>query len=219
MTAPTTPGTGAARLELAGVTRRHAGRRVWEAVNLHLTSGTVTVLTGENGSGKTTLLRIAAGLLRPSTGTRWCPGRAVYVRGGAGPRSALSVAEAVASTAGLAGRREHAPAALELLGVSGLAARRVGTLSAGERVRVALAAAWATEPSLLCLDEPTAALDENGATALVSFLAEVRRSGGAVLVATHQPERLLPGADAHLCLEAGRLVLRGEGQDRAAGSA
>lgn len=221
MTGPPVEGAETVRLELVGVTRQHAGRHVWQAVDLRLESGTLTVLTGANGAGKTTLLRIAAGLLRPTTGTRSCSGRAVYVRGGAGLRSALTVAEAVASTAGLAGRRGQAPAALELLGVSHLAERRVGGLSAGERVRVALAAAWAAEPSLLCLDEPTAALDESGAIALAGFLAEVRRSGSASFVATHQPERLLGGADAHLSIGAGRLVRQGagEGQDSAAGSA
>jgi ABC-type multidrug transport system ATPase subunit len=165
------------------------------------------VLTGPNGSGKTTLLRLAAGLLRPTAGLRACTGRALYVRGGGGLRSAQTVRDAVATTAALAGHRTTAAAALGLLGLEALAGRRVGTLSAGERVRAALAAAVACAPALLCLDEPTAVLDEHGLADLVEVLAAVRAGGAAVLVATHQPEPLLAAADARLAIRDGRVVL------------
>ncbi|MGI8537355.1 MAG: ATP-binding cassette domain-containing protein [Mycobacteriales bacterium] len=193
-------------LELAGVTRLHGGRPVWAPLDLSVAAGTLSVVTGVNGSGKSTLLRLAAGLLRPSAGTRWCDGRALYVRGGGGLRSAQTVAAAVATTATLAGRREAAPAALALLRMHGFADRRVGTLSAGERVRVALAAAWAADPALLCLDEPTAVLDEAGVRDLVEILGCLRENGCATLVATHQPADLLPAADAHLLLVGGRVT-------------
>jgi len=195
-------------LRLTGVTRAHAGRPVWAPLDLTLAAGTLTVVTGPNGSGKTTLLRLAAGLLRPTTGERTCAGTALYVRGGAGLRSAQTVRDAVASNAALAGRRDAAPAALGLLRLEPLAARRVGTLSAGEKVRAALAAAVACGPALLCLDEPTAALDEAALDGLVAVLEAVRSTGTALLVATHQPEPLLPVADAHLVLGTGRVRLR-----------
>jgi len=69
-------------LELAGISRLHAGRPVWAPVDLTVAPGSLCVVTGDNGSGKTTLLRLAAGLLRPSTGTRACTGRAPYARAG-----------------------------------------------------------------------------------------------------------------------------------------
>ncbi len=213
MTAGGEPGCGpgsaprsALVLELVGVTRQHGGRRVWEPVDLRLAAGTLSVVTGVNGSGKSTLLRLAAGLLRPSVGTRRCAGRALYVRGGGGLRSALTVADAVATTATLAGRRDAAPTALALLRMDGFADRRVGSLSAGERVRVALAAAWAAGPALLCLDEPTAVLDEAGLHELVEILGCLRENGCAILVATHQPAQLLQVSDAHLLLTGGRVT-------------
>jgi energy-coupling factor transporter ATP-binding protein EcfA2 len=83
----------------------------------------------------------------------------------------------------------------------------VGSLSAGERVRAALAAAVACGPALLCLDEPTAVLDERGLADLVGVLDAVRSGGAAVLVATHQPEPLLAAADARLVVRDGRVVL------------
>lgn len=193
---------------LTGISRVRGGRAVWAPVDLSFAAGTLSVVTGSNGSGKTTLLRLAAGLLRPSTGTRACDGPALYVRGGGGLRSAQTVGDAVATTAALAGRRPAADAAVALLGLAAMADRRVGTLSAGERVRAALAAAVACRPALLCLDEPTAVLDERGLTDLVAVLGAVRADGAAVLVATHQPDALLPGADGHLQIRDGRLALR-----------
>lgn len=85
-----------------GVTRSHGGKPLWAAVDLPLAAATTTVVTGPNGSGKTTLLRLAAGLLRPSTEVRHCAGRALYVRGGSGLRSAQTVVDAVTAVAGRA---------------------------------------------------------------------------------------------------------------------
>ena len=195
----------ATALVLEQVTRRHGGRNAWAPVDLTLEAGTVCVVTGANGSGKTTLLRLAAGLLRPTGGTRRCPGTAVYVHAGAGLRSAQTLADAVAGTAGLAGRRDAATPALTLLGLQSLGSRRVGTLSAGERVRGALAAGLAAQPAVLCLDEPTGALDEQGVALLLRVLAQLRERGCAVLVASHQPGALVPHADAHLRFFGGRL--------------
>ena len=195
-------------LALQGVTRQYAGRSVWAPLDLRLEPATVSVVTGANGSGKTTLLRLAAGLLRPSTGSRRCGGVALYVRAGAGLRSAQTVQEAVADTAGLTGRRDAAAAAVASAGLVPLASRRLGTLSAGERVRATLAAAVAAQPAVLCLDEPTGALDDDGTAVLVRLLEGLRAAGCAVLVASHQPATLLPTADAHLHLAGGRLVAR-----------
>lgn len=193
-------------LNLDRVTRRHAGRSVWAPVDLRLDAGALCVVTGANGSGKTTLLRLAAGLLRPTTGTRLCRGTALYLRAGSGLRSAQTVGEAVASTAALVGRKEAAQPAIARLGLEGLARRRLGTLSAGERVRATLAGALAVGPALLCLDEPTGALDEDGVRILLCVLQDLCGTGSAILVATHQPDALLPLADAHLQLIDGRLV-------------
>lgn len=195
-------------LRLAGISRTHGGRAVWAPVDLTLAAGTLSVLTGPNGSGKSTLLRLAAGLLRPTSGVRECDGPALYIRGGGGLRSAQTVLDAVATTAALAGRRQAAADAVHLLGLESMAHRRVGTLSAGERVRAALAAAVACRPALLCLDEPTAVLDERSLADLVDVLEAVRSAGAALLVATHQPDVLLPAADARLTIADGRVTLR-----------
>jgi ABC-type multidrug transport system ATPase subunit len=193
-------------LVLEHVTRRHGGRSVWAPVDLRLSPGAVCIVTGANGAGKTTLLRLAAGLLRPTTGTRRCSGQALYLHGGSGLRSAQTVDEAVAGTARLVGREQDAPFAVARLGLDPLAHRRLGTLSAGERVRASLATALAASPALLCLDEPSAALDEDGLRLLLGVLDDLRAGGCATLIASHQPAGLLPFADAHLELTNGHLA-------------
>ena len=178
---------------------------MWAPLDLSLAPGVLAVLTGDNGSGKSTLLRLSAGLLRPSHGSRECHGLALYLRAGGGLRSAQTVEDAVRTTAAVAGRPSPAPSLLELVGLSALRRRRVGSLSAGERVRAGLAASLAAGPALLCLDEPTAALDEAGLAVLQRVIASACADGCAVLIATHQPQSLLPGADAHLRIAAGRV--------------
>jgi ABC-type multidrug transport system ATPase subunit len=192
-------------LVLERVTRRHGGRSVWAPVDLRLGPGTVCVVTGANGAGKTTLLRLAAGLLRPTTGARRCSGVALYLRAGSGLRTAQTVRDAVAGTAGLVGREQQAPPAVTRLGLDRLAHRRIGTLSAGERVRVSLATAWAAAPALLCLDEPNGALDSDGVRLLLGVLDDLRTGGCATMIASHQPGGLLPSVDAHLELVDGHL--------------
>ena len=133
---------------------------------------------------------------------------ALYVRAGAGLRTVQTVAEAVGATVALAGRQDAARAAMLRLGLDPLTHRRIGTLSGGERGRVALAVALAVRPALLCLDEPTGVLDEHGLRLLLDVLEDLRAAGCATVVATHQPQSLLPSADAHLHLVDGRLVSR-----------
>jgi ABC-type multidrug transport system ATPase subunit len=203
---PPSSGRADDALVLEGVTRQHGGHSAWAPVDLRVEAGTVCLVTGPNGSGKTTLLRLAAGLLRPTTGTRRCSGTALYLHAGSGLRSAQTVVEAVTGTAGLVGRQHQAGPALVRLGLDHLAHRRLGTLSAGERVRAALATAWAARPALLCLDEPTGALDDEGIRLLLGVLGDLREVGSATAVASHQPGALLPVADGHLQLRRGQLV-------------
>jgi ABC-type multidrug transport system ATPase subunit len=192
-------------LVLEHVTRRHAGSSVWAPVDLRLGRGSMCVVTGANGAGKTTLLRLAAGLLRPTSGTRRCSGTALYLHAGSGLRSAQTVAEAVAGTARLVGREQDALSAVARLGLGRLAHRRLGTLSAGERVRASLATALAAAPALLCLDEPNGALDGEGLRLLLGVLHDLGAAGCATVIASHQPAGLLPFADAHLELVNGHL--------------
>lgn len=199
-------------LRLVGTGRVHGAVVALEPVSLAVDPGTVTAVVGANGSGKSTLLRLAAGVLEPSSGWRDRPGRSLYLLGGHGARAAESAIAAVTSAAALAGTapagtaRAQAVAALAVVGLGERSNRSVRSLSSGERARVTLAVALACRADLICLDEPTAHLDETGAGVVPDVLVTLRGRGSAVLVATHDPERFGWPVDAILRLDAGRVT-------------
>jgi putative ABC transport system ATP-binding protein len=85
----------------------------------------------------------------------------------------------------IAGLRRHGSDALERLGISHLAGKKVFALSGGEQQRVAVARAMVSRPEILVADEPTAHQDDAGAAAVFGCLAEARRLDAIVIVAAH----------------------------------
>jgi molybdate transport system ATP-binding protein len=201
-------------------------------VQLEVAGGQVVALLGPNGAGKTTVLRALAGLLPLSGGhvvldgqVLEDPTRRIRVPTERRPVGMvfqdyllfphLSALENVAFGLRARGRgraqaRELATAWLDRLGLAGLGSGRPGTLSGGQQQRVALARALATDPRMLLLDEPLAALD-------VSTRAEVRRDlrrhlrdfPGVNLVVTHDPLEALALADRLVVIEQGRILQSG----------
>jgi iron(III) transport system ATP-binding protein len=164
-----------AAIEVVGLHKRFAQEPVLRGVDLHVAQGAVVALLGPSGCGKTTLLRTIAGLERADAGTITIGGRAVAGEGVDVPPERRRVGMVFQDWAlfphldvgrnvgyGLP-RRDRTPArieaALELVGLGGMADRQPGTLSGGQQQRVALARAIAPEPSVLLLDEPFSNLD------------------------------------------------------------
>ena len=195
-------------LELRGVSRLYGAVRALAPTSLLMEPGTVVVVEGDNGSGKSTLLRLAAGLLRPSSGARECAGPALYLRPDGGGRAVEHVRDAVAFTAALAGDSSRAVVALENAGLAELGGRRVGSLSSGQRARLMLAHLEASGPALACLDEPTAHLDADGAQRVADTVAAAAAGGTSVLVATHDPGPLLDLRPTRLVLRRGHVAVR-----------
>jgi iron complex transport system ATP-binding protein len=110
-------------------------------------------------------------------------------------------------------------AALQLTGVEGLAYRRLGTLSAGERQLVTLARGLAQQPEILILDEPAAHLDVRHQLALFRILDTVRAAGVAVLAVIHDLPRAASWADRMLVLADGRVAVEGPPAEVLASSA
>jgi molybdate transport system ATP-binding protein len=201
-------------------------------VQLEVAGGQVVALLGPNGAGKTTVLRALAGLIPLSGGHVVLDGqvlddptRRIRVPTERRPVGMvfqdyllfphLSALENVAFGLRARGRgraqaRELATAWLDRLGLAGLGSGRPDTLSGGQQQRVALARALATDPRMLLLDEPLAALD-------VSTRAEVRRDlrrhlrdfPGVNLVVTHDPLEALALADRLVVIEQGRILQSG----------
>lgn len=208
------------------------GRRVLDAVSLHIPQGSVVALLGPNGSGKTTLIRILAGLLTPQQGQVFIDGRPIT------EMSRLAIARRIALVPQdthspfdfsvldmvLMGRYPHLSAlaletaddvaiAREALAVTGTAAletRSFSTLSGGERQRVVIAAALAQAAEVLLLDEPTASLDlayQLDVAALVRRLN--RERGTTVLLSTHDLHLAASICDRVAMLKDGRVVAEG----------
>jgi len=138
-----------------------------QSIDLSIGSGEFVAILGPSGSGKSTLLRIVAGLDQPTGGTVSIggSGRAAYVFQDAHLLPWRNVLRNVALPLELSGvskatRERRATEAIEQVGLSDAMRRYPAHLSGGMRMRVSLARALVTDPGLLLLDEPFAALDE-----------------------------------------------------------
>lgn len=220
-------------VELRDVDVAVDGTPVLHGIDWTICAGERWVIVGPNGSGKTTLLRLLSAWLRPWGGTATVLGevlgrtdmRALRRRIGytsqaltdllrptmtphevvlAGPNGALE------TWWHRYGDDDHADAAaqLRLFGVDGdMSARPLRTLSSGERQRVLLARAFAGQPGLVILDEPTAGLDVGGREDLLHRLDEAAGTTSAPLVlVTHHLEEIPPAFDRVVLLAGGRAV-------------
>lgn len=179
--------SAALRLEALACVR--GGRTLFRHLDLTLGSGGAALVTGPNGAGKSSLLRVVAGLL-PSAGG------AVVAEGGialADEALALDrerpLGAALAFWARLDGSASLA-GAMEVMGLEALATVPVRILSTGQRKRAALARLLASGKRIWLLDEPANGLDAASLARLEDAVSGHRRSGGIVLVATHQPVAL-----------------------------
>jgi putative ABC transport system ATP-binding protein/lipoprotein-releasing system ATP-binding protein len=166
-------------------------------------AGDRIALVGPSGSGKSTLLHLMAGLDTPSHGRlSWPaigaredlrPGRVAVIFQGPSLLAALTVLENVALALVLDGVRDAdaratARDALATLDLDELAGKLPEEISGGQAQRVAVARALAGHPILILADEPTGQLDHaNGVIVVDVLLAAARRSGAALVVATHDP--------------------------------
>jgi len=204
--AGTTPAAEAV-LSASGVARRFAYRTVLADVSLTLRRGEVLLLVGPNGAGKTTLLRVLAGLLRAAKGQVERHGAIGMVAHDAMLYPALTARENLRFFARLHGIDDRGRVAtlLEQVGLTARADDRVGTFSRGMLQRTAIARALIHEPGLLLFDEPLSGLDAAASRTLVELLASFRARGTAMIIVSHEMERLGRVATHIARLAAGRL--------------
>ncbi len=210
-------------IALEGLRREFGDRTALAGVSLRLEDGEGLLLLGPNGAGKTTLLRVLAALLRPSGGEATvlgCPlprqawrlrGRVGYLGHDPLLYRDLSGRENLrfhARLHGIDGPAAEARIAslLEAMAIERRADERTGQLSAGMRQRLAVCRCVLHEPELLLLDEPEAHLDAEGRELALGLIGA--GSGRTRVVATHDPDRVLAGADRVLALGHGGLPVR-----------
>lgn len=191
-------------------TYRKDGRRITALAPIDLTvgAGQFVAVQGPSGSGKTTCLLIAGGLLRPDSGSVLVDGRELHAmtRNQLAAFRAenigfvfqqyhlipyLSVLENILAPEIARGRSKSQARGVELAEQFGLRHRLDHTpaeLSAGEKQRTALARALLFQPKLLLADEITGNLDHANAQIVLGFLRQYVKTGGAVLLVTHDSE-------------------------------
>ncbi|MDR1605142.1 MAG: ATP-binding cassette domain-containing protein [Gracilibacteraceae bacterium] len=201
-------------IKLVQVEKYFRGRPALSIAAYTFERGGRYALMGPNGSGKSTLLRLLAGVLRPDAGEIRVEGLAAdaigympqfpYIFGFSVLKNVL-----IALPAGGAERRTARAAALqalERLEIGHLAARPGGTLSGGEKQRLALARMLVRPRQLLLLDEPTSSLDRAGTLLAEQVLAECARQGCALVMASHDQGQAQRLARTVLLFESGRLA-------------
>jgi putative spermidine/putrescine transport system ATP-binding protein len=199
-------------IRCVGLRKSYGELAAVDGVDLEIAAGEFFTMLGPSGSGKTTLLRMIAGFERPDGGTIELAGVDV-TRMPPYARSVNTVFQDYAlfphmnvlenveyglrvKRVARAKRRERAQAALEMVRLHGLGARRPVQLSGGQRQRVALARAIVNEPDVLLLDEPLGALDLKLRQEMQLELKRIQREVGITFVfVTHDQEEALTMSD------------------------
>jgi ABC-2 type transport system ATP-binding protein len=200
----------------AEVTRRYGDVLALDRVSIDIRAGELVGLLGPNGAGKSTLINLLVGLREPTSGTVELLGgspRDPVVRRGIGvtPQEtglpdALRVGEVVDFV------RAHYPsraAKAELLarfGLQDLVKRQIGGLSGGQKRRLAVALAFAGEPRVVFLDEPTTGLDVEARRALWDGIRAFHDDGGTVLLTSHYLEEVEALAQRVVVVGHGRVL-------------
>ncbi|MHA3702402.1 ABC transporter ATP-binding protein [Jatrophihabitans sp. YIM 134969] len=203
-------------IEVEHLSKRYGSKLAVDDLSFVAPPGTVTGFLGPNGAGKSTTMRMIAGLDRPTGGR-------VLVNGKHYPSSDAPMAElgtlleakavhtgrsarnhllAVAQTAGIGRRRVDE--VVELVGLTGVAGKRVGGFSLGMGQRLGIAAALLGRPQTLILDEPVNGLDPEGVRWVRTLLKALADEGRTVFVSSHLM--------SEMALTATRLVVVGRGR-------
>jgi tungstate transport system ATP-binding protein len=183
-------------------------------VSLVLRRGDRLALVGANGAGKTTLLRLLHGLLGNTGRQEHRPADRPLVAAMLFQRPFLLHLSARANVLlglWLQGVPRHERAArcdraLARVGLAGHAHRRARTLSGGEQQRLALARAWALQPDILFLDEPTASLDPSAKREVEALIEDLGRDGVTLVMSTHNLGQAKRLATRVAYLEDGRVL-------------
>ncbi|MCS5485647.1 ABC transporter ATP-binding protein [Curtobacterium flaccumfaciens pv. beticola] len=206
-------------IQLRGLRKRFGAVTAVDGVDLTIRPGEVVALLGPNGAGKTTTVDLLLGLATPTEGDARLFGtdpRSAIVDGRVGAMLQggallpdVTVREAVALVAAAHRRPMPVAEALRRARCEDIATRRVSKLSGGQLQRARFAVAVVSDPDLLVLDEPTAAMDVEARHVFWSSMREFTDAGRTVVFATHYLDEADTFADRIVILRDGRVVADG----------
>ena len=213
--------TDTAAVEIRGLVKKFGGTTALDGLDLTVARGSVTGFLGPNGAGKSTTIRVLLGLLRADGGTARLLGRdpwrdavdlhrrIAYVPGDVTLWPNLTGAQAIEFLCGLRGGADHRrrDGLIERFELD--PHRKARTYSKGNRQKVALVAAFASDADIYILDEPTSGLDPLMEKAFQQCVTEVSRRGAAVLLSSHILAEVEELCDTVTIIRAGRTVQAG----------
>ncbi|WP_018185040.1 sugar ABC transporter ATP-binding protein [Kaistia granuli] len=222
-------------LEMRSISKAFTAVKALDQVDFDCRAGEVHVICGENGAGKSTLMKVLGGSYRPDEGEIRLDGAPVRFQHPREARAAgisivhqelsllpfRSVAENIFTGMeptrwGLLDRRqmdERARALLQRLGSSIPTGAQVADLSIAEQQLVEIAKAMLLDAKVLVMDEPTAALDDRDAHALLRLISRMKAEGVAIIYISHRMPEVMAIADRITVLKDGRLVWTRDRQD------
>ena len=219
---------GTPLLETRDVTKAYRGKRVVDRVSLSVSAGEVVGLLGPNGAGKTTTFYMIVGMVRPNEGSihfleEDVSRLAMFERARLGMGylaqepsifRKLSVQDnimAVLETLDLTRkqREERLEDLLHELQLTDLAKQKAMTLSGGERRRLEITRALATNPRFILLDEPFSGVDPINVYEVQKIIAHLRDRGLGILVTDHQVRETLAIVDRAYLICAGKILVHG----------
>jgi ABC-2 type transport system ATP-binding protein len=206
-------------IRLTGLRKSFGALTAVDGVDLRIDPGEVVALLGPNGAGKSTTIDLALGLARPTSGDAQLFGAApiaairdgrvgAMLQGGA-LLPTLTVAESVALVASAHRHPLSVAEALERARCTEIARQRVSKLSGGQLQRARFAVAVVSDPDLLFLDEPTAAMDVEARRTFWQSMREFTDAGRTVVFATHYLDEADEYADRIVMMARGRIVADG----------
>jgi len=222
-------------LGLKNLVKSYGGKNVVDTVDVDIHSGSVVGLLGPNGAGKTTTFYMTVGIIRPDNGQVFIDNEEITrypmhqrARRGIGylPQEASVFAKltvyqnimAILETLPLSRpeQREKADSLLNELGILRLKHQKAARLSGGERRRLEISRALATDPSFILLDEPFAGIDPLAVIDIQNIIRHLTDRGIGVLISDHNVRETLGVCDEAYILNNGRIIESGSPETIAA---
>lgn len=219
-------------LVMNSLIKTYGGRAVVDGVSIRVESNHVTGLLGPNGAGKTTTFYMAAGIVRPDSGSVFIDRQEitnypVYKRARCGigylPQESsifksLSVRDNVMAILELLGiskqeQEERLETLLGELRISHLADRKAAVLSGGERRRLEITRVLAIKPDFILLDEPFAGVDPIAVIDIQNIIAMLKERGIGILISDHNVRETLGVCDNAYIMSVGKVIESGSPEE------
>lgn len=220
------------KISTADLVKSYRGRKVVNGVSIEISQGEIVGLLGPNGAGKTTTFYMVTGIVRPNAGkvlldgqpiTEWPMYKRARVGIGYLPQEAsvfrkLSVADNIRLVMEVNGasKKQIAEKTQELANefhITRLLDAKAGILSGGERRRVEIARALATDPKFILLDEPFTGIDPVTIEEIQEIIDRLKKQGIGILITDHNVSATLSITDRNYILIEGKIIAKGNAKE------